>query len=374
MPMRIHFPNITTPSPVSIGLVAGALFFGILNNVGGAMMARSMVNYPAWLLYGTTILYVIIFGVMSIPVMIQSQFKEKYLTWKIQKQFVILGLITVVNGLFFQFSDPFVDGSLQQILGVAQPVCVFLISLLIFPSDKFRCNEYVGSAFVVAGMIIGILGSKFTERSSVFASIMFFLSVVAQSVEIIYQDKAFREHHPPPALCLFFYNLYSIPFYLFSIPGEAIPYLNGESVGYTFGWALTNQKHAFQCFFDVAPQSEIDAGHCVGPNPWAWPMVFVAGYVGSFYFNAKLIDRFNSTWLAILFTIVSPLSVAVFAIPEIVGQASAESLTFLGGFSFCVILFGILVKGGGNNTKESRSINNDVADMGYMEIPINSQS
>ena len=96
-----------------LGVVAGYLVSGVANNVGAAMMGVVMPGYPAWLLYGTTIMYTILFFTIATirgeDPLGAGMSKLKF------KQYLWLALWTALNGLFFQFADPWVDGDLQQV-------------------------------------------------------------------------------------------------------------------------------------------------------------------------------------------------------------------------------------------------------------------
>ena len=108
-----------------IGLSILLLFFIVMNNVASSMMAYVMPRYPSWLLYATTILYVFGFYLLA-RWNGEKPFSKENLTFYKQKQFIILGTWTVLNGLTFQFSDPWISGNLAQLLSMFGIPCVWI--------------------------------------------------------------------------------------------------------------------------------------------------------------------------------------------------------------------------------------------------------
>merc|ERR1711879_194305 len=82
------------------------------------------------------------------------------------------------------------------------------------------------------------------------------------------------------------------------------------------------------------------------PMSWFWPQVFVLGYVGMFYFNALLMQRFNALWVCVVNTLGGPIAAGIFAMPSVVGEDNVVETHWPSVFiSFTCILCGIVIKG-----------------------------
>ena len=103
------------------------LFFIVINNVSSSMMAYVMPHYPSWLLYATTIIYTMGFYLLAIWNG-ERPFSKENLSFKNQSQFLWLGMWTFLNGLTFQFSDPWISGNLAQLLSMLGIPCVWVLS------------------------------------------------------------------------------------------------------------------------------------------------------------------------------------------------------------------------------------------------------
>jgi len=321
----------------SIALVVMTLFANALNAVGGSMMAFVMPPYAAYLLYGTTFLYTIVFLLIAI---VQDRdvggpFGKKARSWNQQRHFLWLALWTALNGLLFQYSDPYVSGPTAQILGnLSIPSVWFFNKFLLH--DAATVQENIGTSIVLIGTVIGIIPSLSKDSSGSIESnpwpavVAFGASAVVQGLEMTFQDRAMR---PPndvrPATALFWYNLYSLFPYMGTIIGEG----------------LDNQVHAVVCALGAPFPADALNGNCRSES-WFWPQVFVLGYVGAFFLNALLIRRFNAVWVGVIGTLGAPLSAAVFAVPAIVGNENVVPTEWpVVVASFSVILIGVLIKG-----------------------------
>lgn len=357
--------------------VAAYLFFGVLNNVGATLMGDVMPVYPAFLLYGTTIMYTILFLCIALW---QGESPFGYgCTRQRMGQYGWLALWTALNGLFFQFSDPWVDGDLQQVLTNMQIPITFLFARWLL-EDKYTKRELLGTGIVVVAVLVGMV-PVFTSLSGHASSsqestdawywvAMFLISVCFQSVESVYQERAFLAPNKcRPATCLFWYNLMSLLPYTVTIFMEAVPYLNGTTQGTSLSAAFDNQAHAFACYFNDPYPSDT-----VGPAPnchslsWLWPTVFVFGYGGMFFLQAVLIDRFNVVFAVVVSSLLQPLSALVFLSPAIVGAGNTHSMSPWVVVSFCIAFLGLLIKSkpAGKGMEEG-SLNADAFAAGQLE-------
>jgi len=132
---------------------------GIANTVTFFLMGQKMPKYPMFLLYFTTLLYVTMYGVAAaIRVAIHRRrdkrgWYEAFVEPKHQKQLFLLGLWLIVNGLFSQFSNPYVNGNLQNVLyQLSLPITGVLAYVLLRKS--FSIANILGSAMVLAGCLM----------------------------------------------------------------------------------------------------------------------------------------------------------------------------------------------------------------------------
>jgi len=336
-------------------LVMATLLAIVANNVGGSMMAFVMPAYPAYLLYGTTLLYTIIFFFIA-KIQDKSQggpFGPSARSCLQQKQILWLTLWTSLNGLLFQFSDPWVAGVSAQILGNLSIPAVYLASVLLI-GERFTIRENLGVSVVLAGIAIGMLPEMFkkgedssgTQSNPLWAVLAFGISAAVQGLEMTFQDRAMKAPYlVRPATALFWYNLYSFVPYLVTVPLEAVPYLNGEKEGKSLVEAFENQKNAIYCALGVPFSEDTEKGNCLAMS-WFWPQVFVLGYVGMFYLNAILMKKFNALWVSIINTLGGPLAAVAFTFPSIVGEGNVKALNWPSvNVSFLFILAGVFIKG-----------------------------
>lgn len=334
-------------------LVMATLLAIVANNVGGSMMAFVMPAYPAYLLYGTTLFYTIIFFIIA-KIQDKSQggpFGRCARSWLQQKQILWLTLWTSLNGLLFQFSDPWVAGVSAQILANLSIPSVYMASVFII-GERFNSRENIGVCVVLVGIAVGMLpellknGGGGTQSNPFWAVLAFGISAVVQGLEMTFQDRAMQApYHVRPATALFWYNLYSFVPYLVTVPLEAVPYLNGETEGKSLVEAFKNQANAICCAFGVPFSEDTEKGNCLAMS-WFWPQVFVLGYVGMFYLNAILMKKFNALWVSIINTLGGPLAAVVFTIPYIVGEENVKVLSWPYVIvSFLLILGGVFIKG-----------------------------
>merc|ERR1719356_744492 len=170
-----------------------------------------------------------------------------------------------------------------------------------------------------------------------------------------------RPHEVRPATALFWYNLYSLPAYLVTIPLESVAYLNGLTTGTSLSMAFENQEHAIWCAvghpFEEDTMTQGDTEAKCRPGAVLWPQVFVLGYVGMFYLNALLMRRFNALWVGVINALGGPLAAAVFAFPAVVGSDNVKETNWsIIAVSFVVILVGVVIKGVPANQSGTRQV------------------
>ena len=346
----------------------------VMNNVGGSMMGYVMEGYPAWLLYGTTIMYTLFFMIVAIFTN-EKPFNREALLWKNQIFYLKLAALTATNGLLFQFSAPFVSGTLAQLLTNLTIPSIFVLTLMIYPTIAFTPREIVGSVIVFAFVVFGTFYDVFSENNKNTTNssslegeqdtqtdkpwwiITMIFSVLVQTGEQIAQEQAF-EKKVKPWTCVFWYNLYSLPLYILTIFFESVPYLNGKTTGTTLQSAFENQKSAFECFFDIPTNESVANGECVPIYGTIWPLIFVTGYVIFFGIGAVLINEFTTHGGAFFISLISSLGASisslVFSSPEIVGEANCDPVKWYNIMSMILITVGIYIKGPPTGKKTDR--------------------
>ena len=355
---KIDYLIITFGSIAYIG-------FGVFNNVGGSMMAYAMPAFPAWLLYGTTIMYTLGMFILCIFVK-DNPIERRHWTWANQKHYWKLAVLTALNGLFFQFSAPWVDGAVSQVLANMAIIQIPIFErILIKERAKERTSKWwVGMIVIFIGIGLGMVPAikkiildhsrtPPTEQSDKWYWILaFIISTTFTAWEQTAQDQAFHDKSAKvtEVSCLAWYNLYSIPMYLITIPLEAVPILNGTLEGMSIKDAFDNQYGAFRCFFGHPLQSDIASGACQS-GATLWPIIFTIGYIGFFCVGAFLINRFGVLFPNIVGANVELVAAITFMIPAIVGS-NVVPFSVWPLIGCAIVVVGIILKGAPTNKKD----------------------
>jgi len=120
---------------------------GIANTVTFFEMGQKMGPYPMFLLYFTTMIYVTLYGLTGALTVrarmwkgeVSGSFYSNFVLPEQQRRLVTLGFWLIVNGLFSQFANPYVDGNLQSVL---YQVCARV------PACRHGCARVCGYAWV----------------------------------------------------------------------------------------------------------------------------------------------------------------------------------------------------------------------------------
>jgi drug/metabolite transporter (DMT)-like permease len=334
-------------------LIIIVLIFSILNNLSASMMGYVMPGFPSWLLYATTFMYITIFLVTAL-LRKEKPFSRENLTKTHLKHYFLLGIATILNGITFQFSAPWVDGDLSQILtNLGVPIVAFISVWWL--KHHYTKLEWTGTVIVCFGIVIGLvrpikdmitggIHSQAEKSDLPWWMLCFAFSAIVQDIEQILQERAFNDSCLP-ATTLFWYNLISLPAYLLVIPFESVKYLNGKTHWVEPSQAFANQWHAFRCAFGF-PYHEDKIGETPACQDyaWLWPNLFVIGYAGMFFFNAIVIRDMDALYAVIISAIVPPIVGAIFSQKAIVGSAHTTPFTWFVGVSFALVFIGIIVK------------------------------
>jgi drug/metabolite transporter (DMT)-like permease len=348
-----------------LGMIFGTIIFTILNNLSGTMMGYVMPTYPSWLLYGTAILYTILFLLLAI-FLGEKPFSRSHFSRQKFRHILYLGIITMINGITFQFSAPWIDGDLSQILvNIGIPIIAFLS--VTWMKHRYSLFEWIGVFLVLIGIIVGLiptirniknngLNTSNEEKKSNMPwwILCFAISALVQDIEQIFQERAFLDFCYP-ATTLFWYNLFTLPFYILVIPFESVKFLNGTTKNRHFSEAFENQWHAIRCQFGFPfPEDTVGKQSACEDLAWLWPLLFVIGYTGMFFFNAILIRKKDALYAVIISTIVPPIVGYLFSKKEIVSSENMSPFAVESGISFLLLSIGILFSGVSESLRKRR--------------------
>jgi len=112
-------------------LSSGLIILGVMNNVGASLLSSVMPAFPSWLLYGTTLMYTIVFFIIAL-IRNENPFACHNFKCAYQKHYLILALFTGLNGLTFQFAAAWVNGSVAQVLSNLTIVQLPFLEVLFF--------------------------------------------------------------------------------------------------------------------------------------------------------------------------------------------------------------------------------------------------
>jgi len=363
----------TVPNTLNKGVIPlclTVLLFTVINNVAVAQMSYEMPGFPSFLNYFVALMSCPLFLMIAKfkgedPLRtLSSEWRQRNpgQAWVEHKQYGILALTTGINWISIQYVAAWVDGNLQQVMAGLTPVFVYLLSVPIVRLSMGR-KEASASLIVITGVIIAsypaisdmIEGNTSDSHpywyNSWYFVLIFFISVFFQSLEYVWQERVYHEpYNLKEATCLFWYQLYAVIPYLIASPIEMLPQITGSEEGHDFNWLLDNQAAAFRCFFGIPKDYEIKKEgdifyQCASYKAGWWVVLFVIGFVGTFYFNAILVKRTSAFWSAILMAIASPLAAMVFSCKDIVGEEGYAKFTIYSGFGFFIMFIGVVLRG-----------------------------
>lgn len=331
-------------------LIVSMIFFGVLSNVCNAQMSFAMPGYPSFLNY--------MVAFFSLPFFLGlAWYREedwKDFKWKnVHKQYLILAIIAAFNWISLQYVSAWVDGSTQQLMSLINIPVVYLFER-IFMNLIVRKRELISSIFVLVGVGIGIV-PLFLNKSKLnldhpewydawYFILTFGISVSLQSLLFVYQERVFSEpFYLSEASCLFWYQLYAIPFYVLAIPLEAVQEINALPENKTVKWAFENQLGAFRCFVGKPQDGEYPI-QCTTKYAYVWVLMYVVGFIGLFFSSALLFKKTNAFWTIVIQSLIAPLSSFVFAIKPIVGEHNYVPFSIYSVISFAVIFVAILFR------------------------------
>ena len=316
------------------------VFCNVFANVGVQNMGYYMPIYSTWLLYGTTLMYTLMFAIAALV---------RQEDWRIPRDLwwvvLALGFFTSANGIFAQVSIPFVDPEITALITqISAPmtwICHPFVLDWARKTNVYRqaVSKYQVLAFVVimAGLLFGSSYSLFHGSGStnqyndgVIWLLMTLFSALPTSFEIIFQEIAFDVKKMPKFVVLTYYNLLSLIAYMLWTPTTMIgPFgtcVDGDpdldvcaltTRACKGSEVMGNQWDAFKCYF-----GDYDVVCCEWGGTF-WVTIFVLFYFGSFSIGAYILqssEKNGSIHIANGNAITSPLVSMYFWIPFVSGQ------------------------------------------------------
>jgi hypothetical protein len=348
------------------------LGLGVVNNVAISMTAFAMPGFPSFNNYFTALASAILFGTIGY-LKGEEIFTGRSRTWAVQKQYMLLGLITTFNWLTYTFTNTWVDGNLQQVLASLIFVFVYIFSVIILKLH-ISMREVVASLVILIGVFIGFVpalrtmvttdsiapDSDGTGHPSWFNSWYFVsgfvLALMLQGLFAVCQERVLR---PPfnlqEASCLCWLSMYLFLPCVLMIPLEGIAQINALPDSQPPQWAWSNQAAAFRCLAGVPRDDEYPA-QCASRHAFVWIALFLFGYAGYFYYSNVLYRRTNSFWTTLLQTLTQPLAAIVFNYPQVVGSENSVPFSAYTAVSFVIIILGVLMRGTPDSTRNQSEV------------------
>jgi hypothetical protein len=254
--------------------------------------------------------------------------------------FALLGLVTAVNGALSQYSDPFVAGEIQSVLGIVTLPATAVLVVLTFHRNalaRLLCGDCAAADGALAGKALGVVlaiigvvlnvisqgvGSS-SSASSAWAVAFFAVSVFAQSVVDVIQEHVYPVDSGLGLKIwesMYWLNVVTLVIYVALAPLEL--FLPGSGVA-TPADDPAHQLQALQC---LAGNHDNVAG-CNGSTAALWVVGFAMCYVAYFVLQAILINLYGAVYQAVVVAIVTPTSTLAFFIPTVYwAPATANAL------------------------------------------------
>ena len=351
----------TRPSRVLalLGLTILCVMSGVGNNVTFVLMADAVPS-PSFLLYATTIVYTLMYGVWyglqrwfgarkRIPVLPgagDERHAGRMYSGPRRKMLLLYGasvaLITV-NGVFSQYSDSHVSGLLQSVANQLTLPLTAALAATILKSPLTKV-EWIGAGIVLIGSLLPIVPSLISPSptgsasNSPFWIAMFLVSDIPSAFVNIAEEAILDDEGmaADPIHYLFYTNLFTIPPYVACIFVDLIP-------GFGPGGSLTDvmhaQKEAWQCFFSSV--DPLPPG--CRPHAWIYVMAFCLAYIIYFFLLAVVTKHESASFQALVSACVVPASAIAFSFPWLVGASVATPLNDYVLIGIVIIPIGIAV-------------------------------
>jgi len=321
-----------------------------MNNVGVQMMAYYMPIFPVFLLYGTTILYTLMFLLSEVVIDIyyRMSWREIKSRWRLDYNYplikvtILLGILTAANGVLSQSALPFVDPLLTSVLvQISAPIAWIFYPLIM--KKQYEVGQIGCFLIILAGLLFSSLysyghgsGSNTQFSNSVFWIIITLVSAIPTAFETIYQEVAYdsmsqklmNTQQSLMLIVLVYYNLISVIVYFLWIfitmdtqfgtcltASHPLQYCQGNASACQLNQLLPQQWNATLCYF-----GHYDIDCCGGPLASVWTTIFSVGYYIFFVAGAIILKYYGSNTLTNLNALLVPLTSICFWIQPLVGQ------------------------------------------------------
>lgn len=322
----------------------------VINNIGVQQMGYYMPIYSEFLLYGTTLIYTLMFAGVAWVM------KED---WRLEREVWIvtffLGLFTSLNGIFAQISIPYVDPEITTIIVQISAPVTWFTHIIMFKDKPFYLFHLISIMIILVGILFGPVVSLFygSGASSKYVNgfwiIITLCSALPTGFESLYQEKAYRILNAPKFVTLCYYNLFSLIWYfLWSFATMVDPFgtcVNGfpdltECASKTrpcdLAELVTHQLDSWKCFFGFTQDVP-----CCGERATFWVLVFTFGYFFMFTVGAFFLKIYTANSLANSNSISTPLTSMFFWLPAfLTGPSKTEAKWYI-FISFMLVSLGI---------------------------------
>jgi hypothetical protein len=336
-----------------IQIILFTILFGALNKIAETKLASIMAKYPSFRSYCVISLAIPIFGLIALYK------KESLCGFNLRSHlsFVLFGFLMTLEWTIYHHTATWIDNNMQQILAMAiVPFVLFFERYIdeITLNKKHIYTTFAIAVFTISAIIPSAITTFDRKKDPIHPLIsrgLFVFNVLFQALVFVLQKKmvcgninssvsdkrsnpsAIRSNLPSEASCLFWTNLYAIPFLILSIPLESLSYSNGLTSNKPVTWAFENQLRAFKCF-----ASSDDCGTSYKTTIlWVWLIIAVIFYALSIFMLLYLATR-TSAFRTVSYQIVMAMaSVTIYACRELVMDDYAQMSPYtVIMFMFCL--------------------------------------
>lgn len=317
----------------------------VANDVLFYDIARRMQPYKSFLLYGTCLIYTILFGLWGCYRVMSKRkdgtcadsFIVAFVNRKNQGKFFKLGILNLFLGVFLQYSNNEVDGNLQTaIYQIAIPVCG-LFSWFLFGA-RFSLVNLLGTLVVIGGCLMvalpplvesGLADANITSECDNKTQddsvaweggwiVIFTVGTSCIAGVMVYTQVIFdNDPDTEISLACFWSSLYATFMFVLCVPIQMLPPMGG----FTWAEVWQLQVDSFKCFAQTSPlPCGCDNGALISV------LLYGVCHFGFLFFQSRLIMDVNAVFLSIILGINTPLSAVVFSFTWLLG-GDAEPIT-----------------------------------------------
>lgn len=311
-------------------LTTAMLICAIGNRVGFKLAGYSLGSKPF------TMIFLTVAG--SIPMNLISYvymiFKTggvlpEFRTRKIFQSYWVIASLNIFNGMGIMWANPYVSGYVQCLLNsLAIPLCM-LLSAICFKS-RFSIVAIAGVVLIIVGTVsVGSGQVSATGRgSSSLWTLVYAASQLPLAGASVYQEFAFKK-----SLNMLHYIHWVTLWLMFDLI-MCIPLDTWVGDTASFSTFLGDLEAALLCCRGIGDQCETTGKAFV---------VYIICMNAGTVVQAVLIKAVSASWVMVVLSLATPLTVMTFACTSIVGEEMVEPLTSTTILSGALITLGTLV-------------------------------